>query len=400
MTVPPASSPQPPTPGAKLSGLRVLDLSLFLPGPWFTMMMADHGAEVIKLEPPGEGDPGRHIGLGEHGHSVFFRNMNRGKKSISLNLKNGDARAALLDLCATVDVFVEAFRPGVAARLGFDYPTVSARNPRIVYCSVSAFGQSGPYRDIPAHDLACEAYAGILSCNLGNDDEPAMPHVPAADLGASLMAFSAVMMALYRREQTGRGDRIDISMHDAAIAMTPNVLGPVFVEKRAPVCKEERSWGGGAFYRIYRTADGRHVVLGGQEPKFVRNLLEAWGRPDLIPLCERGPGPHQAPVAEFLAERFATRTQAEWVDWFKGRDICFAPVKNLREAFDDPQIAAREMRLLDSAQQEHIGVPIKFEHEPAQPDFACPSLGEHTEEVLRDAGFSAERIAQLKGSAG
>ena len=384
----------------KLSGLRVLDLSLFLPGPWFTMMMADHGAEVIKLEPPGEGDPGRHIGLGEHGHSVFFRNMNRGRKSISLNLKNAEARAALLELSATVDVFVEAFRPGVAARLGFDYAAVSARNPRIVYCSVSAFGQSGPYRDIPAHDLACEAYSGILSCNLGNDDEPGMPHVPAADLGASLMAFSAVMMALYRREQTGQGDRIDISMHDAAIAMTPNVLGPVFVEKRAPVCKHERSWGGGAFYRIYRTADGRHVVLGGQEPKFVRNLLEAWGRPDLIPLCEQGPGPHQAPVAEFLTERFATRTQADWIEWFAGRDICFAPVKNLREAFDDPQIAAREMRLVDAAGQEHVGVPIKFEREAAQPRFELPTLGAHTEEVLASAGFDAERIAKLKASGG
>jgi crotonobetainyl-CoA:carnitine CoA-transferase CaiB-like acyl-CoA transferase len=210
------------------------------------------------------------------------------------------------------------------------------------------------------------------------------------------MAFSGVMMALYRREQTGEGDRIDLSMHDAAIAMTPNVLGPVFIEKRPPVCKEERSWGGGALYRIYRTADGRHVVLGAQEPKFVRNLLEAWGRPDLIPLCERGPGSHQAPVVEFLAQRFATRTQAEWVEWFGGRDIGFAPVENLREAFDDPQVAARGMRLVDDWQQEHIGVPIKFEHEPAVPDFRCASVGEHTEAVLAAAGFDAGRIAHLK----
>ena len=251
---------------------------------------------------------------------------------------------------------------------------------------------------MPAHDLACEAYAGILSCNLGNDDQPAMPHVPVADLGASLFAFSAVMMALYRRETTGEGDRIDISMHDAAIAMTPNVLGPVFVEKHAPVCKNERSWGGGALYRIYRTADGRHVVLGGQEPKFVRNLLEAWGRPDLIPLCERGPGPHQAPVAQFLAERFASRSQAEWVAWFRGRDICFAPVKDLREAFDDPQIRTRGMRLVDELQQEHIGVPIRFEREAARPSFDLPALGEHTEEVLRSAGFDAQRLADLKST--
>jgi crotonobetainyl-CoA:carnitine CoA-transferase CaiB-like acyl-CoA transferase len=373
----------------------VLDLSLFLPGPWFTMMMADHGAEVIKLEPPGTGDPGRHIGLGERGHSVFFRNLNRGKRSICLDLKNPHARAALLELCTTIDVFVEAFRPGVAARLGCDYESLHARNPRIVYCSVSAFGQSGPYRDVPAHDLAAEAYAGLVSCNLGNDDEPAMPHVPAADIGASLLAFSGVMMALYRREQSGRGDRIDISMHDAALAMTPNVLGPVFAERRAPVCKHERSWGGGAFYRIYRTRDGRHVVLGAQEPKFARNLLSEWNRLDLLPLCERGPGPHQAPVVEFLATRFLTRTQAEWVEWFRGRDIAFAPVRNLREAFDDPQANAREMRLRDAEGLEHVGMPIKFTEEAGRPDFNLPGVGHDTEAVLRAAGFCADQVEEL-----
>jgi len=382
----------------KLSGLRVLDLSMFLPGPHLTLMMADHGAEVIRIEPPGEGEPNRHLGPKQGKHSVYFRNTHRGKKSIVLNLKAPAAREALLTLCEQADVFVEAFRPGVVKRLGVDYEQVRARNPRIIYCSIAAFGQSGPNRDLPAHDLAIESLAGAVSVNLGADGEPAMPGVPAADMAASLMALSAILMALYRREQTGQGDYIDLSMQDALMAWLPNVLGRVFTEKLPPVVKHERTWGGSAFYRIYRTQDERHITLGAQELKFVRNLLTELGRADLIALCERGPGPHQAPVVEFLQGVFATRTQADWVQWFRGKDISFAPVKNLREAFDDPHVRARGMLLLDDNQHEHIGVPIKFADEPGKASFDVPALGEHTAEVLRAAGLSPEQIAQVIAS--
>ena len=360
----------------KLEGVRVVDLSVFLPGPHLTMMMADHGAEVIKVEPPGEGDPGRHIGLAQAGHATFFRNANRGKKSVVVNLKDPAGREALLRLCEDADVFVESFRPGVVGRLGVDYAAVSARNPRIVYASLSAFGQSGPRRDLPAHDLAVEALSGVLSVNLGSDGQPAMPGIPAADMAASLMAFGGIMMALYRREQTGRGDYLDISMQDALVAWLPNVLGPVFVEKRPPVPQQERTWGGAAFYRIYRTRDGRHVVLGAQEIKFVRNLLAEFGRPDLVALAELGPGSHQQPLVEFLRERFLQRTQAEWVEWFRGRDIGFAPVRNLREALDDGHVRSRGMLVVDDAGIEHLGVPIRFLEEPARPRYRVPALGE------------------------
>jgi crotonobetainyl-CoA:carnitine CoA-transferase CaiB-like acyl-CoA transferase len=379
----------------KLEGVRVLDLGLFLPGPHLSQLMADHGAEVIKLEPPGEGDPGRHIGLGEQGHTVFFRNLNRGKKSVSLNLKSPRGLEAALRIAASADVLIEAFRPGVAQRLGIDYATVRARNPRIIYCSISAFGQTGPYSGIPAHDLACEAYAGITSVSLGMDDRPTMPPVPVADFAGASLGLAGVLMALYRREKTGLGDCIDISMHEAAMSWLPNVTGPVFVEKRNPVPKHERSWGGAAFYRIYRTQDARHVVLGAQEIKFARTLLTEWGRPDLVALCERGPGPHQLPVVEFLQSVFETQTQAHWVEWFRGRDIGFAPVKTLREAFDDPHTNARGMHLVDELGQEHIGVPIKFAGEPGRADFALPALGQHTEEVLRGVGYTDAELAAL-----
>lgn len=366
----------------KLEGLRVIDLSLFLPGPYLTQVMADHGAEVIKVEPPGEGEPNRHIGATEDGVSVFFRNTHRGKRSVTVNLKDAAQREALLALTATADVFVEAFRPGVVDRLGVGYAQVAARNPRIVYCSIAAFGQHGPYRDMPAHDLVTEAMAGVVSLNLGEDGQPTIPHVPAADMAASMFALSGILMALLRRERTGAGDYLDISMHDSILAWTPNVTGQVFAHKRPPVVKHERSLGGSAFYRIYRTRDDRHVVLGGQEPKFIRNLLTELGRPGFIELCERGPGPHQAPVVEFLHGVFATRTQAEWVEWFRGRDVCFAPVKDLREAFDDSHANARGMRLVDAAGREHIGTPLKFRNEPGQIDLTVPRQGEHTEQYL------------------
>jgi len=380
----------------KLEGLRVVDLSQFLPGPQLTLMMADHGAEVIKIEPPGEGEPGRHIGLVEGDHTVFFRNTQRGKKSFCVNLKSPEGREALLKLCESADVFVEAFRPGVVDRLGVGFDAVSARNPRIVYCSISAFGQSGPYRDRPAHDLATEALAGLVSLNQGNDGEPVMPHVPVADITASLHALAGVLMALYRREKTGRGDYLDIAMLDSAIAWTPNITASTFAEKRAPRIKDERSLGGAAFYNIYRTRDDRHVVLGAQELKFARNLLGELGRLDLVELAERGPGAHQRPLTAFLREVFAGRSRAEWIDWFRDKDIGFAWVNDLREAFDDPQVNSRDMHLLDAQGHEHIGVPIKFLREPAAPRLSLPAIGEHNDEILRELGYDESAIETFR----
>lgn len=368
----------------KLEGLRVVDLSVFLPGPYLSLALADHGAEVIKVEPPGEGDPGRHIGLSDGPSTVFFRNLNRGKKSVVLDLKTGRDRDRLLALADTADVFIEAFRPGVMARLGVDQAVLRARNPRLVYCSISAFGQDGPYRARPAHDLAVEALAGTISINLGADDRPAMPGIVAADMLASLQALSGILMALLRRERTGRGDYLDIAMHDATLAAVPNGLGPTLAEGRHPVVKEERSWGGSAFYRLYETKDGRHLALGGQEIKFVRNLLEALGRPDFVPLCERGPGPHQLPLMAYLEGVFREEPLSHWIEWFKPLDVCFAPVKTLPEALDDEHAAFRGMVLTDPEGRRHVAPAIRFQDEPARPVLREPALGEHDGEFFPD----------------
>jgi crotonobetainyl-CoA:carnitine CoA-transferase CaiB-like acyl-CoA transferase len=361
----------------KLEGIKVVDLSVFLPGPYLTLAMADHGAEVIKIEPPGEGDPARHIGPTDGESSVVFRNVNRGKKSVVVDLKTAAGRERVLRLCEGADVFVESYRPGVVQRLGVDYAAVAARNPRIVYCSISAFGQNGPYRDRPAHDLATMALSGALSLTLGRDGVPAMPGVAVADIVSSLHALSGVLMALYRREKTGRGDFIDVSMHHAALAAIPNVLGHAMLGRPQPDPKHERTTGGSAFYQIYDTSDGRHMVLGAQEMKFVRNLLGRLGRPDLVAPCEKGPGPHQAPVIDFLRGVFREKPLTHWREWFGGMDVSFAPVNTLREALDDASLRARGLVLQDADGREHIAPVVRFLDEPAAPRLEAPKLGEH-----------------------
>jgi crotonobetainyl-CoA:carnitine CoA-transferase CaiB-like acyl-CoA transferase len=379
----------------KLEGIKVVDLSLFLPGPAMTQVMADHGALVIKVEPL-TGEPNREIGPKRDGVSVYFANTHRGKKSLALNLKTADGVEALLRLAETADVFVEAFRPGVVDRLGVGYRAVAARNPRIVYASISAYGQSGPYVDRPAHDLAVEAMAGVLSVNLGWDDRPWNPGLAAADMLSANIALAGVLMALLRRERTGKGDHLDIAMMDGLIASMPNNYGAAMAEKRQPVAKDERPWGGNAMFRVYETSDGRFVALGGAEIKFATNLLTALGRPDLIDLCRLPPGPGQAPVRAFLSETFRTRTQAEWVAWMADKDVAFAPVKTLREGLDDPQVRHREMVVLDGRGWEHIGVPIKFDDEPGRVDLRLPALGEHSEDILRGLGYTEAELAAMK----
>jgi crotonobetainyl-CoA:carnitine CoA-transferase CaiB-like acyl-CoA transferase len=382
----------------KLEGLKVIDLSLFLPGPLMTQMMADHGADVIKVEPINGGEPNRDIGANREGVSVFFANTHRGKRSLRLNLKADAGREALLRLCENADVLVEAFRPGVVKRLGVDYDSVRERAPQLVYASISAFGQDGPYVNRPAHDLATQAVAGILSVNCGPDDVPAIPGIANADMLSSMMALSGVLMALYRRHETGVGDYLDLAMMDSLIAAMPNNFGPVFAEKRPPVPKDERSWGGNAMYNIYQTSDGKHVVIGAAELHFARNVLERLGRPDLLSYCEPPPGPNQEPVREFLRETFRTRTQAEWIEWFDGVDCAFAPVNDLRQAADDPQVRHRQMVFEDERGWEHLGVPMKFAREPARPRLALPEFGEHSAEVLSEIGYSDADIATLRSN--
>ena len=352
----------------KLSGIKAVDLSLFLPGPMLSMMLADHGAQVVKIEPP-TGDPARLMEPIQAGQSVWFRNLNRGKKTLTLDLKSDEGRARLWELLAEADVMIEGFRPGIMKRLGFDYEAVSLRNPRLVYCSISAFGQEGAMAQHPAHDLVVQALSGFLSVNNASDANnnesdatPVVPSVPCADMAAGLNALSAVLMALIGREKSGKGDYIDITMFDSLLPWCAHIAGAAIAGGKAPQSQSQRSLGGAAFYNIYTTADSKHVVLGAREVKFARNLLDALGRLDLLALAQREAGQDQAPLIAFLRKTFATKTRDEWVSWFANKDVAFAPVLDFREALDQPLVRERGL-LVQADNANYIAPSYRFASE-------------------------------------
>ena len=364
----------------KLSGIRVVDLSQFLPGPMMSVMMADQGAEVIKVE-PAQGDPARDQApfdtYGDARHSVWFANLNRGKKSVVLDLKSETGKAALRDLIAGADVFVEGFRPGVMKRLGFDYDSVKAIRPDIVYCSISAFGQDGALAHHPAHDMAVQALAGFLSVNDGADGSPVVPGVASADLAAGLTALSAVLMALVGRTCSGEGAYIDCAMFDSLLPWCAHTAGSAIAGGPSPVSREQRSLGGAAFYQVYQTKDAQHVALGGREIKFARTLLTALGREDLLPLAE-APAGEQGELIAFLRQTFATRTRQEWVEWFADKDVAFSPVLDFREALDAEHVADRGLWVEGEGGGRHIAPAIRFAGQHWEPD-RVPAKGEHGE---------------------
>ena len=362
----------------KLEGVKVLDLSAFLPGPHMTMMMADHGANVVMVEPDnGLGEPAREMGEKyPDGNSVWFANIARGKKSYKVNLKDDIKREAFLKLAAEADIFVEAFRPGVVARLGVDYAAIKAVNPAIIYCSISAFGQAGKYKDKPAHDLIVQAMAGTADLTRSMDGAPTLTPMPSADMAASLHALSGILMALYRREKTGFGDYLDISMYDSLLSWVPNVTGAIFAEDRQAARGEMRNFGGNAFVNIYETKDGGHIVLGGSEPKFVSNLLNAFDRPDLIKVMQNPVG-QQGEVKDFLAQTFKSKTQREWEADLKHIDCCWSIIRSLHDALTEEGAPVTR----DNTGKQHIPNPIKFIDEPAQLSFDLPDYGQHTDDL-------------------
>ena len=388
----------------KLEGLTVLDLSLFLPGPAATQLMADHGARVIKIENPRAPEPtrsARSFPWTQGGETVMLRNTQRGKESCALDLKTEAGKAALRALILRADVLVEAFRPGVMERLGFGYETCRELNPGLVYCSISAFGQSGPWRDRPAHDTATVAASGALSLSLPPENPeagPAIVGVAMSDMLSSNLALAGIMMALFRREQTGEGDYLDISMHESVLAASPNILGPVFGGAQAPDTRRERSHGGNAMLNIYRTADDRFLALGGGEHKFVTNLFEGLGHPEFIAAVSGPAGEAHWPAITFLRSAFKQRSLNEWEQWFEGRDICWSPVLTLLEAWESEQVAARGMRLKDADGNDHMGNPLHFQREPWALKARIPEVGEHTEGILSGLDLTAAERGEILGA--
>ena len=359
------------------------------------LLMADHGAEVIKIE-SFAGEPTRTLGPAIKGYAAYFRNTQRGKLSLRLNLKMPEGKAIFLGLADESDIIIDSFRPGVVDRLGIGYDAVSERNPRIIYCSLSAFGQSGMLSQRPSHDLGAQALTGTLSLMQHGGRAPSLPASPTADVALGSLALVGIMIALYRREKTGEGDFIDMSMTDSLMSWNPHIVSSVLAEDSAPELEYERLYGGAAFYNVYQTADERHLVLSGAELNFVENLLQALERPDLIKICKLPWGPQQDPVKEFLAATFATRTLAEWDTWLADKGVCYAPVLNLHEAWHQPYLKERGMVSTGSDGIERLDTPVKYRKEPGAVSDKLAPLGGDTDTLLERLGYDAEQRQVLK----
>jgi crotonobetainyl-CoA:carnitine CoA-transferase CaiB-like acyl-CoA transferase len=357
------------TPSGPLAGIRVLDLTRLLPGAFATALLADLGADVVKIEQPGTGDPMREYEP-KIGHSSAFTWVtDRNKRSVELNLRTHADR--LLELAETADALVESFRPGVMDRLGLGFEAVSERNPKLVYVSISGYGADGPRAKEAGHDINYLGRAGVLSTS-----PPAISSVQIADLaGGSLLGVAGLLAALVRAQRTGEGDHVDIAMTDGAFALQALALGEVFAGRRPSGLLTGRF----PCYALYECADSRHVTVGALEPPFWHELCEGVGRPDLL---NTQFDPH---ARETWRALFLTKSRDEWLALLDGRDACVGPVNDLSEAIEDPQLIHRGMVVeLDGTPQ--LGTPIKLRNHPASVRTPAPRLGDATREVLNRPG--------------
>jgi crotonobetainyl-CoA:carnitine CoA-transferase CaiB-like acyl-CoA transferase len=386
-----------------LSGLRVLDLTRLLPGGFCTLLLADFGAEVLKVEDTGMGDyvrwaPPYYEGAEDSAQSALYLALNRGKRSIRLNLKAERGRDALLRLARDYDVLVESFRPGVLDRLGVGYERLAEENPGLVYCAISGYGQDGPYRDRSGHDMNYLGLIGLLGLTGERAGQPVQAAGQIADLGGgALMAAFGILAALRERERSGRGQFVDISMADGALSWLAMVAGRYFAEGVAPQRGDLELAGRLICYRPYACADG-WVTLGALEPKFWQAWCRGIGRDDLIEKQFEAPGSEAHAEVERI---FLERSRHEWQAFASQHDCCLEPVLGLDEALDSELVRAREMvvaieqpGVAEPVRQ--LGVPVKLSRTPGAPQGPGPVLGADTHDVLRAAGYTDEEISELE----
>jgi crotonobetainyl-CoA:carnitine CoA-transferase CaiB-like acyl-CoA transferase len=388
-------------PNAPLAGVRVLDLSRLLPGGYTTQMLADLGADVLKIEEPGSGDYARSMPPFAQTVGQAFLAVNRDKRSVALNLKHPQGREALLRLVDGADVLLETYRPGVMARLGLDYETLHARNPRLVACSISGYGQDGPYSQRAGHDLNYIGVAGLLSQLARPGEPPILPGAQFADIaGGSLMAATGILAALVGRAATGEGRYIDVSMTDGALSLLPLLGTRVLNGTPEPGPGEAELTGALPGYNIYETSDGRYLTVGALEPKFFEHLCLHLGRPDLIVRQFPRDAADRDEVLGELAAIFRTKTRDEWLAELADADVCVGPVNTITEALADPQVRARGMTAHGSySAAEGEGDALRYTPLVSDAPFTLhqglPALGADTADVLKAAGYAQEEIDAL-----
>ncbi|HPU80167.1 CaiB/BaiF CoA-transferase family protein [Accumulibacter sp.] len=384
--------------GGPLRGVRVLDLTRLLPGPVATLHLADMGADVIKIEDHGVGDYARTLGDGPDGVSVFYRSVNRNKRGLRLDLKRAQGREVFLSLARAADIVVESFRPGVSRKLGIDYETLRAINPRIVYCAITGYGQTGPLARAAGHDLNYIGLAGVLD-QIGVDGgQPAIPNLQIGDLlGGAMTAVMGILAALFDAQRSGQGRLVDVAMSEAVLAHN---LFPFFALQSAgglPQRGADLLSGGDAGYGVYATADGRHMAVAPLEAKFWDVFCEALGRPEWK-TRHAARGAAAVALRRELEDLFAGRTQAEWRDFFADVDCCVTPVLGVGEALEHPQFVARAMAVhADGVMQ--YAPPLKLSGWVFAVDRVAPAPGEHSEELLREVGFTEDEIVTMRQTA-
>ena len=366
-----------------LAGVRVLDLTRLYPGPYATLLLSDLGADVVKVEDPGQGDYLRDL----PGMSGQFAALNRGKRSICLDLRAAGGPELLKRLCAASDVLVEGFRPGVLERLGCAPAQLISEIPRLVVCSISGYGQTGPLRERAGHDIGYLAAAGVLARS-GLGETPVLPGVQLADFfGGAMQAVVAVLAALLERERTGRGRALDVAMCEGAMQLLLPVLGMLAGGAEPQRRGDDVLSGSRPCYRVYACADGAAVVLGALEPKFWQQFCAAAGRPEWeARQLDAGLSPEMDAL-------FRTRTRAEWLGLFGRADCCLEEVLEPSELRNHPQHAARSLWLSGSRLPRTLPALVATEELSRR---AAPALGEHTEEVLRERGFTEAEVAELR----
>ena len=369
-----------------LQSVRVLDLTRLLPGPYCTMMLADFGAEVIKIEEPTIGDYARKFEPLIDENSAMFHSLNRNKKSVCLDLKSDEGKQHLLEMVEDADVLVESFRPGVMKRLGLDYDTLKAINPKLIYCSITGYGQYGPYANHPGHDVNYLSYAGLLHLMGHKDGKPVIPSTQIADIGGGAFpAVIGILLALFDRNRSGEGQYIDISMLDGVISWLQATLPQLLNGMESPKRGEDMLNGGRASYAIYETKDERYLSVGALEPKFWKTFCKKIDKQDFIPLLE-APVHEQHRLKYEIQKIISEKTLAEWSNIFSDAEACVTPVLTLEEMTQNPQVLARNM--IQSIQHDPsgakiIGNPIKLSKTPAQVTHPAPKLGEHTNEFIK-----------------